>query len=272
MWRIGLALYVKAGGVPWKLADVEDTTAYIGLSYALRLADDGKPRFVTCCSQVFDADGAGLEFIVYESEDIRVEHDNPYLSRNDMRRVLGRSIALYQRRHAGKKPAHLVVHKTTPFIRDEINGCFDVWQSSTGLDLIQIQQQVPWRGIQYSLSAGKKAIEPAGYPCQRGSYAQLGDRDVLLWTQGNASNVVAGQNFYKEGKGIPSPLLLTRFAGHGTWDTSCTAILGLTKMNWNNDGLYDALPVTISYAQTLAQIIKRIPNIAQHPYPFRFFM
>src|SRR3546814_2020047 len=36
MWRIGLALYAKAGGVPWKLADVEPDTAYIGLSYAVR--------------------------------------------------------------------------------------------------------------------------------------------------------------------------------------------------------------------------------------------
>src|SRR3546814_2749533 len=49
MWRIGLALYAKAGGVPWKLADVEPDTAYIGLSYAVRTVETDKPRFVTCC-------------------------------------------------------------------------------------------------------------------------------------------------------------------------------------------------------------------------------
>ena len=34
MWRIGLALYVKAGGVPWKLAETDQDTAYIGISRA----------------------------------------------------------------------------------------------------------------------------------------------------------------------------------------------------------------------------------------------
>src|SRR3546814_18504727 len=68
MWRIGLALYAKAGGVPWKLADVEPDTAYIGLSYAVRPVETDKPRFVTCCSQVFDAAGAGLEFIPYDAD------------------------------------------------------------------------------------------------------------------------------------------------------------------------------------------------------------
>ena len=36
MWRIGLAFYAKAGGVPWKLADTDPDTAYIGISYAVR--------------------------------------------------------------------------------------------------------------------------------------------------------------------------------------------------------------------------------------------
>ena len=36
MWRIGLALYAKAGGVPWKLAETDPETAYIGISYAVR--------------------------------------------------------------------------------------------------------------------------------------------------------------------------------------------------------------------------------------------
>jgi hypothetical protein len=49
MWRQGIALYAKAGGVPWKLADTSDDVAFIGLSYALRSSGSG--RFVTCCSQ-----------------------------------------------------------------------------------------------------------------------------------------------------------------------------------------------------------------------------
>jgi hypothetical protein len=274
MWRLGIAIYCKAGGVPWKLADTDPDTAYVGLSYAVRPTNTDTPRFVTCCSQVFDSDGAGLEFIAYETDDVHMERDNPFLSRSEMRRVMARSLALYQRRHAGRAAKRVVIHKSTEFKPEEIDGCFDAWRASEGLELIQVQQNVFWRGIHIDPphdGVGAKGT-PGQYPCRRGSYLQLGSREVLLWTQGNAPTAVEGRNFYKEGKGIPSPLLLVRFAGHGPWDDECRSVLGLTKMNWNNDGLYDRLPVTLSYAQVLARTIKRMPQIAPRPYEFRFFM
>jgi argonaute-like protein implicated in RNA metabolism and viral defense len=71
---------------------------------------------------------------------------------------------------------------------------------------------------------------------------------------------------------IPAPLLVRRFAGHGGWDETTRALLGLTKMNWNNDGLYDRLPVTLAFASTLANIVKRMPRIESRAYQVRFFM
>jgi hypothetical protein len=93
-----------------------------------------------------------------------------------------------------------------------------------------------------------------------------------LWTQGNAPTAVGGKNFFKEGKGIPGPILLKRFAGQGGWAESARAALGLTKMDWNNDSLYDRLPVTLSFASVLADTIKRMPTLSKRPYEFRFFM
>ncbi len=72
MWRIGLALYAKAGGIPWKLAEADPETAYIGISYAIRTPELERPRFVTCCSQVFDEEGSGLEFVAYDAHEVRV--------------------------------------------------------------------------------------------------------------------------------------------------------------------------------------------------------
>ena len=71
------------------MSDALPDTAYIGLSYALRKATDGTD-FVTCCSQVFDAEGAGLEFVAYETSDVKVVRRNPYLSHSEMRRVMAR--------------------------------------------------------------------------------------------------------------------------------------------------------------------------------------
>jgi hypothetical protein len=265
MWRQSIALYAKAGGVPWKLADTDDDVAFIGLSYALRSSGSG--RFVTCCSQVFDADGSGLEFVAYETDEVRIERDNPFLSRNDMRRVIARSLALFRKRHGGRTPARLVVHKTTEFKPEEVEGCFDAWGADTGLDLYHIQQDGGWRGMK--LEANRKL---APYPCDRGSLLQLSGREFLLWTQGNAPEAAGGKNFFKEGKGIPSPLLLKRYGGHGDFTDAARYILGLTKMNWNNDSLYDRLPVTVGYAHTLADIVKRVTQLRPHPYHVRFFM
>lgn len=274
-WRIGIAIYTKAGGVPWKLRDSDPGVAYIGLSYALR-SQGASQRFVTCCSQVFDAEGTGLEFLTYpaESSKIRMEGKNPFLDREQMRAVMTRSLALYQRRHSGRVPERVVVHKTTRFTPSEIEGCFDAWGAVSDIELLQIQQDSAWRGIRIVAPRPPSSRgTPDGYPVYRGSIVHLGENEVLLWTQGNAPSIAAGGSYFKEKKGIPRPLLIRRWAGHSEAQVFCQEILGLTKMNWNNDGLYDRLPTTIHYAAVLADVVKRMPGLdPNRSYPFRFFM
>lgn len=274
MWRQSIALYCKAGGIPWKLADVEPGTAYVGLGYTVKSAKGAGSRFVTCCSQVFGADGTGLEFIAYETDGAQIERDNPFLSRADTLRLISRSLALYQRRNAGRLPTRLVVHKSTEFKKEEVEGCFDAWSRSEGLELVQVQQDTSWQAVKIDSPPGNRGGKghAAAYPVDRGSFLQLSGYDALLWTQGNARQVVTSGNFFKEGKGIPHPIMLRRFAGHGGWQEPCRHVLGLTKMNWNNDSLYDRLPVTLDYAQTLAKIVRRMPQITPKPYQFRLFI
>lgn len=109
-WRLSIALYVKAGGMPWKLAPlvgVPADTAYIGLAYALKRVND-ETHFVTCCSQVFDMDGGGMQFVAFEAKDpvkdVREARRNPFLSREDMRAVIARSLSIYQQRNGGILP------------------------------------------------------------------------------------------------------------------------------------------------------------------------
>lgn len=134
-WRLATALYAKAGGTPYKLASgglIDPDTAYVGLAYGVR--DPGRPgqSFVVCCSQMFDAQGGGLEFIAYDVSD-GVDPRNPLLTRTQMRTVLSRSLNVYADRHAGRRPRNLVVHKTSPFTDDEAQGAADAWAGSSGL-------------------------------------------------------------------------------------------------------------------------------------------
>ena len=86
------------------------------------------------------------------------------------------------------------------------------------------------------------------------------------------SLALRGSSYFKGKKATPQPLMLIRHAGHGSMDSLCGSTLALTKMDWNNDGPYDMLPVTLSYAHVLASIVKRMPRLEARPYPFRFFM
>lgn len=273
MWRVGLALYVKAGGVPWKLADANQETAYIGISYAVRPIDSDRPRFVTCCSQVFDADGAGLEFVAYDAHEVEVQRDNPFLSRAEMFRVMTRSLDLYRRRHAGRTPRKIIVHKTTEFKKDEVEGCMEALHLCESVDLVQVVEDVGWRGarIDRSRDGGSKG-SPAGYPVARGSLVSLTGRECLLWMHGDVKGISERGGYFKGSRSTPHPIRLVRYAGHGPWDETAQSALALSKMNWNNDALYDPLPVTMSYAKVLARVVKRMPGLGTAQYQFRFFM
>jgi hypothetical protein len=271
MWRIGIALYTKAGGIPWKLADTDSETAYIGISYAVRHLSSSRPRFVTCCSQVFDADGGGPEFIAYDAGEVEVQRENPYLSRSEMFRVMTRSMELYRRRHAGASPRRVMVHKTTEFKFEEIDGCMDALHLCESVDLIQVVQDVGWRAAQIQRNEGNSRGMSSGYPVARGSLVNLGPFEALLWTHGNVHGI-GKREYFQGSRSTPRPLRLVRHAGHGTWHDAASGILSLSKMDWNNDALYDPLPVTLEYAKVLAQVVKRMDVLGTTPYQFRFFM
>jgi hypothetical protein len=275
-WRLGTALYAKCGGIPWKLdtnhIPTDPDTAYIGLSYALRTGADGETIFVTCCSQVFDSDGGGMEFVAYDAGD-GTDLRNPFLSRDEMRLVMSRSLALYQDRHAGRTPRQLVVHKRTPFQAQEISGCVDAWGATSDLQCVNITTPA-WRGV--ALDPPKRAGQRAApsYAISRGTTFQLDERSALVWVGGNArdSTLTGHDNYLQGGKGTPRPLLLTRDVGAGPLTALASQVLALSKMDWNNDALYDALPCTIRYASILARAIKNMPELAPQPYDYRLFM
>lgn len=79
-------------------------------------------------------------------------------------------------------------------------------------------------------------------------------------------------DYYQGKKSIPKPLQLTRHAGRGPLETVALEALALTKMDWNNDALYDPVPVSIRYSQKLARTIANVRELPGKTYPYRLFM
>ena len=82
------------------------------------------------------------------------------------------------------------------------------------------------------------------------------------------------QPVFKEAalKPLPNPIMLRRFSGEGGWHDTCSSVLALTKVDWNNNTLYKTLPVTLVYSQIFANVVKQSPDIIDDVYDYRFFM
>ena len=268
MWGLSTSLYAKSTGVLWHPEAIQNDTAYVGISYAY----SEEKKICIGCSQLFDSTGTGIRMVLRKiNNPVFRGKSNPYMDEDDARTMMTELREQYYRSAPVNTLKRIVVHKTTPFIREEIAGILQAFRG-VDVELVQIQEYCSWRGIRFGSVPAKTAY---GFPVKRGLAVKLDRDSFLLWTHGCVidSELAGTLNYYKNSRGIPSPLLVRRYVGIANGDTLAREILMLTKMNWNSgDSLYKTLPVTLDFAKTLARMSKQDEAIFDKAYDFRFFM
>ena len=273
-WWLSLGLYVKANGTPWRNSIITDSTAFVGLDFSVQNIN-AQTKYVLGSSHIFDSSGQGLRFLLQPIDHPIFYGKNPFMSKEDARRLILKLKEAYYRIDGNSKLDKLVIHKVLHYTYDEMQGISEAVDGIENVEMLQIQKYSNWRAIRGKKDSITEQITIHGFPIQRGTVVQLDDFSFLLWTHGSVlDNDIAGssRNYYQSGRGIPAPLLIRRFRGKDPIETTAREILALTKMNWNGGELYKTLPVTLDFSKRLSRYAKQSETLQAIPYDFRFFM
>ena len=272
VWWLSLAIFVKALRTPWSLDLSDSQTAYAGIGYSLKKDNNGKTKVVIGCSHIYDANGCGLKYkltpIKHPTFD---KKNNPYLSYEEAYKF-GMTICELFAKSLDKFPKRVVIHKRTPFKKEEVDGLVSALQKAQikQIDLLTITMDCDMRAIEQIPSSQYLNVDT--FPVWRGTCIKLSGRKALLWTEGRIPSIINGRSFYPAGRGIPSPIMITKYFGDGDIETISQEILGLCKMNWNSFNYYTKLPATIDTSNTLAHIGNLLSHFNEEVYDYRYFI
>jgi hypothetical protein len=239
-WNLLTAIYYKAGGLPWRLArDARQLrTSFVGLSFYRSL--DGE-RIHTSTAQMFDERGEGL--ILRGGRMVESEEDRkPHLTAEDAYDLLRNSLRVFKDQH-GHWPARVVLHKTSRFDRNELNGFHKA------ID----ERDIDYADFVWVQKSMTRLYRIGVYPPLRGSLLRFDRDQALLYTRGSVEFFRTYPGMY-----VPRPLMLRCQALGQPLQHIAEEMLALTKMNWNNTQFDNGLPITIAAAKHVGEVLKYV--------------
>ena len=271
-WWLSLALFVKSMRTPWALSDLDADTAYAGIGYSVKKEANGKTNIVVGCSHIYNSKGQGLRYKLSKIDNPIIDRkNNPYLSYEEAYK-LGINVQELFVKSMDRMPQRVVIHKRTPFKKDEIKGITDALSHAgiKNVDLVTIRMEDSIKCIDQYLQYGHPIN--AHFPVMRGICFAVSQYECLLWTHGTIDSVKPNRSYFPGGRGIPSPLRIIKYHGNGSMQTIAREILGFTKMNWNSFNFYTKFPATIDTSNTLAQVGNLLAHYDGRTYDYRYFI
>jgi len=254
-WNFHVALYYKAGGVPWRLVKQPSalSTCYVGASFYKSVEGD---RLLTSVAQVFDERGEGL---IVQGGSARVDKDDrtSHLSANDAFTLLSSGLAAYRREHKNM-PARLVLHKTSYFDDEELDG----FRRAANAEKVEFLDLVSVR------RSSVRLFRTGTPPVLRGTTMQFDERSGIVYLRGTVPYFKMYPGMY-----VPRALEFAIEEGETRPLELAKELLSLSKLNFNNTQFDGGDPITIRAARRVGDILKHVvamPGFAVQSR-FRYF-
>lgn len=230
-WNFGTALYYKSGFIPWQPHALSSDICFVGVSFHHLKRRSGDLVYAS----VAQAFSNQTEPFALKGDTIprdQVRHKRPYLTVGQAARLVQNVLAEYKQRTQGSLPARLVVHKTSRYETEEIEGF-----------RTEILSQVPNCDLVWLAPTGFRLLRRGTEEPERGTICTIEDTNHFLFTTG----YIRSWEEYP-GPHIPSPL---RMAAANETDIAERAkeVLALTKVNWNNAEGIGRYPITLTFAR-----------------------
>ena len=256
-WNFAVACYYKATGTPWKLASLNRETCYCGISFFTGISE-GNPSLQTSMAQVYMRTGESQVILGRPFNWDPHQGRTPTLSSDHAKEICENVINLYQD-NWGKMPTRLVIHKTSPFTKDEENGILSGASKVDVIDMVHIRGGTSLRVFHLN----------TGYPPLRGLLmSQNGHTEGLLYTVGF---VPVHQTY--QGSSIPEPIVIDIKSAKSDMRTIADDIIALTRLDWNNANYCTRLPVTIGVSRKVGNILSEMrARKVDCPRSYRFYM
>jgi hypothetical protein len=254
-WNFCTALYYKAGPrVPWKLETDERRPSSCAVGIAFYRSRD-RQALNTSLAQIFDELGNGL-ILRGTPVDMSKDDRTPHLSANQAYDLL--TAALNEYRVALRTyPARIVVHKSSNFSADEVDGLTRAARDLRidTVDLVTV------------MDSKLRLFREGNYPPYRGTRIEMDEDRHILYTRGSVWYYQTYTGLY-----IPQPIELRIVRSEESPSFIAREILGLTKMNWNNTQFDGKYPVTLGCARKVGEIMKYLGDGESAQIRYGFYM